>query len=93
MAVVAGEVDMGLKQQMANLNSLSGDALEELVPVFFLYTYLKLVVVDKGSTLVWKTGFFLFRTVIWSICKGVGVSACGLYPEHEQVPKSVLSCG
>jgi hypothetical protein len=93
MAVVAEEVDMGQKQEMANLNSLTAGGFQEPVSVSLLYLYFKLVVVDKDVLFLWKTGFLCSWTVTCSICKGVGLSAFDLYRRHEQVPRVVESCG
>lgn len=93
MAVVAGKLDMDQKQQMTNLNSLTKGRRKEVVPVFLLYLYFKLVVVVKGKPSLWKTEFFCSWTATCRICIHVGLSAFGLYREHEQVLMNAFSCG
>ena len=93
MAVVAEEVDMGQKQEMANLNSLTAGGLQEPVSVSLLYLYFKLVVIDKGKPLLWTSSFFLLRTGTCRRRKHVGGSAFVLSCQDEQVPGEDGFCG
>jgi hypothetical protein len=60
-------------------------SLWEVVLVFSLVLYLKLVVVDKERIGVWKNHFFHFKTSTCCTFKGVGGCASELSRQDEQV--------
>ncbi len=93
MAVVAEEWDMDRRQERPNLNSLIRQRSNEVVPMFLLYLYFKLVVVDKGKPLLWTSSFFLLRTGTCRRRKHVGGSAFVLSCRDEQVPGEDGFCG